>query len=91
MPREVMTIRVDRTFRSRLRAVAKRRRVSPSAAARLALEDWLQSEEGSAGARPYDAIADLIGSVRGGDPGRSTRGRAWIAQHLKSRASRRRR
>ena len=75
-----MTIRVDRTFRSRLRAVAKRRRVSPSAAARLALEDWLQSEEGSAGARPYDAIADLIGSVRGGDPGRSTR-----------RASRRRR
>ena len=75
-----MTIRVDRTFRARLWAVAKRRRVSPSAAARLALEDWLLSEEGSAGARPYDAIADLIGSVRGGAPGRSTR-----------RASRRRR
>jgi hypothetical protein len=86
-----MTIRVDRAFRSRLRAVAKRRRVSPSAAARVALEEWLASEEGSAGARPYDAIADLIGSVRGGDPGRSTRGRERIVPHRKGRASRRRR
>jgi hypothetical protein len=86
-----MTIRVDRAFRTRLRAVAKRRRASPSAVARLALEDWLESEEGSSGARPYDAIADLIGAVRGGDPGRSTRGRQWIVEHLESRSSRRRR
>ena len=76
MAREVvLTVRVERAVRARLRAVAKRRRVSPSAAARVALEDWLESEEGSAAARPYDAIADLIGAVRGGDPERSTRGR----------------
>jgi hypothetical protein len=89
MAREVMTIRVDRVFRTRLRAVARRRRASPSAVARQALEGWLESEEGSAGARPYDAIADLIGSLRGGDPGRSARGRAWIVEELKRRAARR--
>ena len=38
MARDVMTIRLDRTFRSRLQVAAKRRRVTPSAAARVALE-----------------------------------------------------
>ena len=91
MPREVMTIRLDRTFRARLQIAAKRRRVTPSAAARLALEGWLEAEARAADARPYDEIVDLIGSARGGDRGRSTRGREWIARELGRRASRRRR
>jgi hypothetical protein len=91
MARDVMTIRLDRTFRSRLQVAAKRRRVTPSAAARVALEGWLEAEDRVASSRPYDEIGDLIGSVRGGDAGRSTRGREWIAQHLTRRASRRRR
>lgn len=64
MAREVMAIRVDRGLRSRLRAAARRRGLSPSAATRVALEEWLAAEEASGEARPYEAIADLVGSVR---------------------------
>ncbi len=85
MAREVMTIRLDRAFRLRLQAAARRRSVTPSAAARVALEGWLRTEERQAEARPFDALADLIGCVRGGDRGRSTRGRDWISHQLKSR------
>lgn len=88
MARGVMTIRLDRAFRLRLQLAAKRRRVTPSAAARVALESWVEAEDRVAGRRPLDAIADLIGSVRGGDRGRSTRGREWIASNLKRRRPR---
>jgi hypothetical protein len=75
MPRDVMTLRLDRAFRSRLQVAARRRRVTPSAAARIALESWVEAEDREAGARPFDAIVDLIGSVRGGSRGGSMRGR----------------
>lgn len=75
MPREVMTLRLERSIRSRLQAAATRRHLSPSAAARVALEGWLEAEERAAETRPYDEVADLVGSARGGDRGRSTRGR----------------
>jgi len=92
MARDVMTIRLERAFRSRLHAVARQRRLTPSAAARQALESWVEAEEQAANGRPYEQVADLVGAVRGGDPGRSTRGRAWIAGLLeKRRAARRRR
>ena len=91
MPREVMTIRLDRAFRSRLQVAARRRRMTPSAAARVALEDWLVTEDRAASHRPYDEIVDLIGSARGGDRRRSTRGREWIARQLRGRAARGRR
>jgi len=87
MPREVMTIRLDRTFRVRLQAAAKRRSVTPSAVARVALEGWLEADERAVRARPFEALADLIGSVRGGERGRSTRGREWIARRLRSRST----
>jgi hypothetical protein len=72
MAREMMTLRLERSIRSRLEIVAKRRRLSASAAARLALEEWLRTEERASDTRPYDQIADLIGSSRRVD---STRGR----------------
>jgi hypothetical protein len=68
MRREVMTLRLDAAFRARLHAAATRRRVTPSAAARMALEDWVAAEEREAGSRPFDAIVDLIGSVRSASP-----------------------
>jgi hypothetical protein len=91
MPREVMTIRLDRGFRLRLQAAAKRRSVTPSAVARVALEGWLAEEERRSRARPLEALADLIGSVQGGDRGRSSRGRNWISGQLRSRRGRSRR
>jgi hypothetical protein len=66
MRREVMTLRLDGAFRSRLDRAARRLRVTPSAAARIAMETWVEAEEREAGARPFDAIVDLIGSVRRG-------------------------
>jgi len=87
MARDVVTIRLEKTFRTRLQHAARRRRVTPSAAARLAIEDWLRSEEEAAAARPYDQVVDLVGSVRGGEVGRSKRGGGWIARQLRTRAS----
>lgn len=91
MARDMMAVRLDRTTRLRLRVAAKRRRLTQSAVARTALEHWLEAEERSEEARPYDAIVDLLGSVRGGDRGRSTRGAEWIAAALRRAVSRRRR
>lgn len=84
-----MTIRLDPSTRRRLTSVAKRRGRTASAVARDALEAWLVSEEGSAGAGPYEVVADLVGCVRGGDPGRSARGGRAIAAALRARRSRR--
>lgn len=91
MPRDVMTMRLDAATRVRLKAVARRRGRTPSAIARAALEAWLDGEQGLAGATPQEAIADLIGSVRGGDPGRSTRGAREIARGIRARRRRARR
>lgn len=65
MPRDIMAIRLDRATRTRLNTVARRRRLTPSAAARAALEHWLQAEEHAASTRPYEAITDLVGCVSG--------------------------
>ena len=65
MPRDVMAIRLDSATRVRLNTVARRRRLTPSAAARAALEKWLEAEERAASTRPYETIADLVGCVRG--------------------------
>jgi hypothetical protein len=86
MAREVMTLRLDRALRRRLRAAAGRRGATPSAAARVALEGWLQAEEGEAQARPFEALADLIGTVGRGNPRRSSRGARRTA--TRSRGSR---
>jgi hypothetical protein len=75
MAREMMTLRLERSIRSRLQVAARRRSLSASSAARLALEEWLEAEERAAETRPYDEVVDLIGSVRGGDRERSTRRR----------------
>jgi hypothetical protein len=91
MARDVMAIRLDRTARLRLQVAARRRRMTPSAAARTALDQWLEADERSDEARPYEAIVDLLGSVQGGDRGRSTRGAQWISGALRRRAPRGRR
>ena len=65
MEREVMTLRLDRGLRARLRAVAKRDDVTPSMVLRRALETWLRSDQAASQARPYQQIADLVGCVSG--------------------------
>ena len=87
MARDVMAVRLDRPTRRRLQAAATRRRLTPSAATRAALEDWLEAEERSEDGRPYEAMVDLVGCVRGGDRLRSSRGARWILRGAPARAS----
>lgn len=89
MPREIMTLRLDRSTRRRLDAVARRSGRTPSAVARAALESWLDGDDGRVAEMPHALVADLIGCVSGGDPRRSTRGARAIADALR-RARRRR-
>jgi predicted transcriptional regulator len=89
MAREMLTLRLEGATRRRLAAVARRQRRTPSAVVRDAIEAWLADEGSAAGAAPYEGMADLIGSVRGGDPKRSVRGAAAIAASLRKRQRRR--
>ena len=91
MPRETVAFRLDVTTRRRLAAVARRRRRTPSALVRAAIDAWLASEgESDDGVTPFDAIADLVGCVHGGDHRRSTRRSAEIAAGLRARPQTRR-
>ena len=85
MAREVMTLRLDGATRSRLRSAARRRRLTPSAAARMAVDKWLDDEDETASTRPYELMRDLAGSVRGGDSLRSSRETRAVAEMIKMR------
>jgi hypothetical protein len=80
-----MTVRLDPRTQTRLRAVAKRRRLTPSAATRLALETWLDGEEASPESSPYELVQDLVGSTRGGDARRSSRSTRALVERLRRR------
>jgi len=85
MARASMTIRLDPQTRIRLASASRRRGRTPSALARAALTAWLDGEEGTAGMAPYEAVVDLIGCVRGGDPKRSIRRASEIRDALRRR------
>ena len=78
-----ITLRLDQETRRRVARIAKRWQTTTSSVLREAITDWVEREERSV--RPYDLIKDLIGSVHGGDPGRSARGGRWVAEMLKAR------
>jgi hypothetical protein len=74
MARDLMTIRLDSTVRTRLRTAAKRRSLTPSAAVRLAVDAWLAAEDARSRTRPYEELADLLGCIE------SPRHRAPVAR-----------
>ena len=65
-----LSLRLDPKTRRRIARIARRRQVSVSEVIRQAIEAWAEQQEPIAA--PYEAIADLIGVVHGGMPGRST-------------------
>jgi Ribbon-helix-helix protein, copG family len=81
-----LTLRLDPKTRKRIERIARRRQISVSEVIRLAIAAWVEQQEPIAA--PYEAIADLIGVVRGGMPGRSTQMGARFSEILKSRRSR---
>jgi len=82
MPSPV-TLRLRSATRERVARLARRQRVSASDVMREAIEDWVGRHE--AAASPFDAVADLIGVVHGGNPERSTDAGRQFTKLLKGR------
>jgi hypothetical protein len=61
-----VSLRLDKETRLRIARIARRRRVTTSQVIRDAIDALVGQEQ--AGVSPYEAMADLIGVVRGGNP-----------------------
>lgn len=85
MPSPV-TLRLENKTRQRLARVASRRHISTSEVIRQAIEAWLELQEPIAA--PYEAMADLIGVVNGGNPRRSAETGRRFREIVKSRGKR---
>ena len=82
-----LTLRLDEKTRQRIARIARRKQLSKSEVIRRAIAAWAEHQE-PAGA-PYQAMADLIGVVRGGNPKRSEQtGRTFTKLLKKRRGSR---
>jgi len=82
-----LTLRLDQKTRKRIARIASRQQVSTSEVVRRAIEAWTDLQEPVTS--PYQAISDLIGVVRGGNPKRSTQTGRGFRKLLQSRRSRR--
>ena len=81
-----VTLRLDSKTRQQIARIAKRRRISKSEVIRLALHAWPEFHR--AETSPYEAMADLIVIVNGGDPKRSENGGRKFAAFLKQKRRR---
>jgi Arc/MetJ-type ribon-helix-helix transcriptional regulator len=82
-----LTLRLDEKTRKRIARIARRKRLSTSEVVRQAIEAWAERQEPIAS--PYEAMADLIGVVHGGNPKRSVNPGRSFAKLLKQRRRRR--
>jgi len=85
MPSPV-TLRLEKKTRQRIARIASRRHISTSEVIRQAIEAWVERQEPIAA--PYEAMADLIGVVNGGNPRRSAETGRRFREILKSRGKR---
>ncbi len=83
-----MTIRLEPALRLRLGQAAARRQLTPSAAARVALATWVDSEERSAAERPFEQLQELLGCLHGGEASRSLSRRAGRRRRRSGRVGR---
>ena len=79
----LLTLRLDPKTRQRLARIARRKGLSTSEVIRRAIAAWMDLQEPVTS--PYEAVADLIGIVHGGNPWRSTQTGRAFAKLLKSR------
>jgi Arc/MetJ-type ribon-helix-helix transcriptional regulator len=79
-----ITLRLDEKTRQRIARLARRKRLSTSEAIRQAIAAWADRQEPVTS--PYEAMKDLIGVVRGGNPKRSEQtGRRFAALLMRRR------
>jgi predicted DNA-binding protein len=81
-----LTLRLEKKTRQRIARMAKRRQISTSELIRQAIEAWVERQEPIAA--PYEAMADLIGVVNGGNPLRSAETGRGFREILKGRGKR---
>jgi len=84
-----MALRLDEQTRRRIARLAARRGTTRSALVREAITALVEKEERQAALRPHDIVKDVVGSVHGGDPDRSTDVGRKVRRMLKGRRSRR--
>jgi predicted DNA-binding protein len=84
-----MALRLDDQTKRRIARLAARRGTTRSALVREAIAALVEKEERQAAVRPHDLAKDLLGSVRGGDPDRSTDVGKKVRRMLKVRRTRR--
>lgn len=84
-----MALRLDDQMRRRITRLAARRGTTRSALVREAIAALVEKEERPAAVRPHDLVKDLLGSIRGGDPGRSTDVGEKVRRMLRARRPRR--
>jgi Arc/MetJ-type ribon-helix-helix transcriptional regulator len=78
-----VTLRLDRETRRKIARIAERRRISKSEVVRQALRSWPEFRDNDKS--PYELIADLVGSVNGGDPKRSENSARKVKEILKQK------
>ena len=83
-----MALRLDDRTKRRIARLAARRGTTRSALVREAIAALVEKEERQAAVRPHDLVKDLLGSVRGGDPDRSTDVGKKVRRMLKGRRPR---
>jgi len=83
-----MALRLDDQTKRRIARLAARRGTTRSALVREAIAALVEKEERQAAVRPHDLVKDLLGSVRGGDPDRSTDVGKKVRRMLKGRRPR---
>ena len=83
-----ISVRLSEDEERVVRQMARRQRSSVSDVIRTAVSRLVESTEGKP-SRPYDEIADLIGSVEGLPPDLSTNGGERFAEILREKARKR--
>jgi hypothetical protein len=81
-----LTLRLEKKTRQRIARIASRRQISTSEVIRQAIEAWVERQELITA--PYEAMADLVGVVNGGNPQRSTETGRRFREILKGRGKR---
>jgi Arc/MetJ-type ribon-helix-helix transcriptional regulator len=81
-----VTVRLGKDTRQCIARIARRKRVSASEVIREAIEAYVERQD--AGRSPYEAVADLIGVVHGGNPKRSADTGRQLTELLTRRRSR---
>jgi Arc/MetJ-type ribon-helix-helix transcriptional regulator len=80
-----VSVRLDKATRSKIAALARRKRQSQSGVIREAVNALYQRETN---ASPFEAVRDLIGVVHGGDPTRSENAGRKFREYLRKRRGR---